>query len=143
MEGIKWMAMDWPPRPRIQHRCHPHGGPTVAPLANARAAAPSTQPSGLNSFAIALAAALIGGFILNLMPCVLPVLAIKVLGFTHPMAAKVTPRTAPRAWLRRAWCSPFWRWAVWMLFLRRGRAAGVGGQLQSPWCWPYQRHCLP
>ena len=38
--------------------------------------------SGVASLALAVAFAFLGGLILNLMPCVLPVLSIKILGFT-------------------------------------------------------------
>ena len=36
-----------------------------------------------NVFLLALLGALVGGMVLNLMPCVFPVLAIKVLGFAR------------------------------------------------------------
>ncbi|OUL99333.1 protein-disulfide reductase [Variovorax sp. JS1663] len=42
----------------------------------------AAQQSPRVGFAAALLAALLGGLILNLMPCVFPVLAIKVIGFT-------------------------------------------------------------
>src|SRR5262249_29670865 len=49
-----------------------------APLPNA--GAPSTASM---TFLAALLGALLGGLVLNLMPCVFPVLAIKVVGFTQ------------------------------------------------------------
>jgi thiol:disulfide interchange protein DsbD len=46
---------------------------------------------------------LIGGLILNLMPCVFPVLAIKLLALAQPGTAR--PRAVPPAWpMVRAWC---------------------------------------
>ncbi len=50
----------------------------VTPMAGA--AAPAETGDGPAALAAMLAAALLGGLILNLMPCVLPVLSIKVLG---------------------------------------------------------------
>lgn len=41
----------------------------------------STASSGLNSIWLALLFSFLGGIILNLMPCVLPVLSIKIMGF--------------------------------------------------------------
>lgn len=55
-------------------------------------AAAAESGAGL-TFMAALLGALLGGLILNLMPCVFPVLAIKVLGFTqhasHPQARRL------------------------------------------------------
>jgi thiol:disulfide interchange protein DsbD len=66
-------------------------GPAVnaaAPALNTAISNPLTPAplaaQGLGAFALALAAAVFGGLILNLMPCVFPVLAIKVLAFTKP-----------------------------------------------------------
>ena len=41
----------------------------------------------------ALLGALLGGLILNLMPCVFPVLALKVVGFTQHAGDKASPQT--------------------------------------------------
>ena len=60
------------------------GSATHLPASN-----PAARPSA-SGVAWALAAAFIGGLILNLMPCVFPVLAIKVLGFAS------APSTGPR-----------------------------------------------
>jgi thiol:disulfide interchange protein len=45
------------------------------------AGAASGTPGGLSSLGLAALFAFVGGLILNLMPCVLPVLSIKILGF--------------------------------------------------------------
>src|SRR5690606_3980918 len=50
--------------------------------ANAARAAPAQGASSL-TLGAALLGALLGGLVLNLMPCVFPVLAIKVVGFTR------------------------------------------------------------
>ena len=49
----------------------------------ARPAATAAQAVPAATFWFALLGALLGGLILNLMPCVFPVLAIKVLGFAR------------------------------------------------------------
>jgi thiol:disulfide interchange protein len=58
---------------------------TVSPALDAALKANAAQASSAPSFtlAAALLGALIGGLILNLMPCVFPVLAIKVVSFTQ------------------------------------------------------------
>jgi thiol:disulfide interchange protein len=57
-----------------------------------------------------LLGALLGGLILNLMPCVFPVLAIKVVSFTQHADDRRGHRRA--AWpTPPAWCCRSWRWA--------------------------------
>lgn len=93
----------------------------------------SSLPSPLATWALALLGAFAGGLLLNLMPCVFPVLAIKLLSITqhseNPQQMKVS-----------AWSFSV---GVLMSFLLLGglmlalRAAGAqlgwGFQLQSPW----------
>ncbi len=124
----------WPALPTTSTAAVPTVSPTVAPPASERPAPPSPQPGKLNSFAIALAAALIGGFILNLMPCVLPVLAIKVLGFTtHSHQGHASHRAQGLAYTAGVVVS-FLALGGLMLFLRAaGEQLGWGFQLQSPW----------
>ena len=79
----------------------------------------------------ALVAAFVGGLILNLMPCVLPVLAIKVLGFAN----HADRRTGRRHGLLYATgvLVSFWTLAGVLLALRAaGAELGWGFQLQSP-----------
>jgi thiol:disulfide interchange protein len=53
-------------------------GNAPAMISNASTPSPSTAPGGLAKF---LLFGFIGGFILNLMPCVLPVISLKIFGF--------------------------------------------------------------
>lgn len=79
----------------------------------------------------ALLLALIGGLILNLMPCVLPVLAIKVLGFANAPSAKA--RLAGGVAYTVGVVLSFMALGGLMLALRAGgEALGWGFQLQSP-----------
>jgi thiol:disulfide interchange protein DsbD len=90
-------------------------------------AAPGTVEFGL---ALALVAAFAGGMLLNLMPCVLPVLSIKVLGFAGKREA-----TRHRSGLLYAAgvLVSFWLLAALLLGLRAlGEELGWGFQLQSP-----------
>jgi thiol:disulfide interchange protein DsbD len=78
-------------------------------------------------------AALVGGMILNLMPCVLPVLAIKVLGFSrHSEHTPASQRAQGLAYTLGVVLS-FVSLGALMLALRAtGEQLGWGFQLQSP-----------
>jgi thiol:disulfide interchange protein DsbD len=99
-------------------------------LSNPTAPAPLAD-QGLGAFALALAAALLGGLILNLMPCVFPVLAIKVLAFTKP-GERHSHRALGLAYTAGVVLS-FLALGGLMLGLRAaGEQLGWGFQLQSP-----------
>jgi thiol:disulfide interchange protein/DsbC/DsbD-like thiol-disulfide interchange protein len=100
-------------------------------LSNPSSAAPLAEQS-LGSWALALAAALLGGLILNLMPCVFPVLAIKVLAFTLPAERGHSHRAQGLAYTAGVVLS-FLALGGLMLALRAGgEQLGWGFQLQSP-----------
>lgn len=93
---------------------------------------PQLAPAAQRGLLWALLLALVGGAILNLMPCVFPVLALKVLGFVQ------APNAAARR--RGAWAYAagvvlsFVALAATLLALKAGGAAlGWGFQLQSAW----------
>jgi thiol:disulfide interchange protein DsbD len=99
---------------------------------------PSTAEEGLGAegllgFALALIGAFIGGLILNLMPCVLPVLAIKLLGFAQHSRQHRAHRIAGMAYTIGVVLS-FLMLGAGVLALRAaGEQLGWGFQLQSPW----------
>jgi thiol:disulfide interchange protein DsbD len=94
---------------------------------------PTAQPNGWSSWMLAIGAALLGGMILNLMPCVLPVLAIKVLGFSrHSEHTRGSQRAQGLAYTLGVVLS-FVSLGALMLALRAtGEQLGWGFQLQSP-----------
>lgn len=101
-----------------------------AALAANAGTAPPPQPSV--GFFAALLGALIGGLLLNLMPCVFPVLAIKVLGFTRHADDRRAHRLAALAYTGGVILS-FLALGGAMLALRSaGAQLGWGFQLQSP-----------
>nr|WP_162595230.1 thioredoxin family protein [Variovorax sp. PBL-E5] len=119
---------DWPPAAAAKTEVPP--ALTAALAANAAAAAAPLRPSG--SFATALLGALLGGLLLNLMPCVFPVLAIKVLGFTRRADDGHGHRRAALAYAAGVVLS-FLALGGAMLALRAaGAQLGWGFQLQSP-----------
>ena len=123
------VAGTWPP-------------PPVAPVADvspalqealrsnaAGAAQPSSSQVGLVA---ALLGALLGGLILNLMPCVFPVLAIKLVGFTaHAQDARAR-RADGLAYTAGVVLSFLALGAVMLALRAAGEQLGWGFQLQSP-----------
>jgi len=103
----------------------PQGQPVVAQA--------EALPTGGPGLLAALGLAFVGGLILNLMPCVLPVLSLKVLSFVRHAGGE--PRVAARHGLAFAAgvLLSFWALAIVLLLLRAGGAqVGWGFQLQSP-----------
>ena len=106
----------------------------VSPALQAALAAntvpPASQPAG--TFLAALLGAFLGGLLLNLMPCVFPVLAIKVLGFARQAGDRRGHRTAALAYTGGV-MTTFLALGALMLVLRAaGTQLGWGFQLQSP-----------
>lgn len=98
------------------------------PFSAPAAATPET------GFWTAVLFAFLGGLILNLMPCVLPVLSLKILGFVRE--ASENPRSLWRHGLvfTAGVLVSFWILAALLfIFQATGRQIGWGFQLQSPW----------
>ena len=104
---------------------------------NAKAKANATQKPAASSttalgLTLAILGALVGGFLLNLMPCVFPVLAIKVIGFAQADTSQAQHRAAGMAYTVGVVLS-FMLLGGLMLGLRAaGEQLGWGFQLQSP-----------
>ena len=104
--------------------------PALAAALEANAAAPAATPQ--LTFWAALLGALLGGLILNLMPCVFPVLAIKVVSFTRHADDRRGHRMSGVAYTAGVVLS-FVALGALMLGLRAaGEAVGWGFQLQQP-----------
>jgi thiol:disulfide interchange protein len=99
----------------------------------ATAAPPAVLAGNLLPAGVALLFALLGGLLLNLMPCVLPVLGFKVMSFLrqaqdHPRRARV-----PALVFAAGVIVSFWLLAAVLVLLRSsGAEVGWGFQLQSP-----------
>jgi thiol:disulfide interchange protein DsbD len=74
----------------------------------------------------------LGGLILNAMPCVLPILAIKLLGFTQHSASKHTRRMAGVAYTVGVVASFLALGGAVLLLRAMGEQLGWGFQLQTP-----------
>ncbi len=91
--------------------------------------------SGLSwsSFLYFLLFAFIGGMILNLMPCVLPVLSLKIMGFVQQANEDHSQAWKHGAVFTLGVLASFWVLAGVLLMLRAGgEQLGWGFQLQSP-----------
>ncbi len=103
--------------------------PALAAALQANAAA---APAPSLGFMAALLGALLGGLILNLMPCVFPVLAIKVVSFSQHTNDQRRQRISGIAYTAGVVLS-FMALGALMLGLRAaGEAVGWGFQLQQP-----------
>jgi thiol:disulfide interchange protein DsbD len=98
-----------------------------------RPAADSGAPSSSGSLGGTLLLAFIGGLILNLMPCVFPVLGIKILGFVNQAGHERGKVVAHGLVFTLGVLLSFWALATVLAVLRAGGdQLGWGFQLQSP-----------
>lgn len=104
---------------------------------NSKSQTPNSQlqtPSAAgNSLVGTLLLAFVGGLILNLMPCVFPVIGIKILGFVNQAGHDRKKITLHGLLFALGVLVSFWTLAAVLLLLRSGGAQlGWGFQLQSP-----------
>ncbi|MBL0917354.1 MAG: thioredoxin family protein [Hydrogenophaga sp.] len=98
----------------------------------ARTAAATATPASTLTLGAALLGALIGGLILNLMPCVFPVLAIKVVAFARHADDRRAHRAAGLAYTAGVVLSFVALGALLLALRAAGEQLGWGFQLQSP-----------
>jgi thiol:disulfide interchange protein DsbD len=97
------------------------------------ATAPTTPAAGAGGLPGTLVLAFLGGLILNLMPCVFPVLGIKILGFVNQAGADRRKVTLHGIVFTAGVLVSFWVLAGTLAVLRAGGSQlGWGFQLQSP-----------
>ncbi len=106
--------------------------PGLARALEANAQAAAAGPEGLAGLGLALLGAFIGGLILNLMPCVFPVLAIKLLGLTRTAGGSAAHRAAGLAYTAGAVLSFVLLGGLLLALRAAGEQLGWGFQLQSP-----------
>lgn len=94
------------------------------------ASAPATTTTAQPTLLLALVLAFLGGIILNLMPCVFPILSLKVLSFA---TSDERDRHSHGWWYTAGVITSFVLVAAVLIALQQaGRAVGWGFQLQSP-----------
>ncbi|VWX58365.1 Thiol:disulfide interchange protein DsbD [Burkholderiales bacterium 8X] len=104
--------------------------PASTPPSNPTGVAPASIAS--STFLAALLGALVGGLLLNLMPCVFPVLAIKVLAFTRRADDRRGHRIAALAYSSGVVLSFLALGGALLALRMAGAQLGWGFQLQSP-----------
>ncbi len=125
---------NWPPMASAGASTLPGATSVLAPVrkANADATASQIPPTASLGWWTALAGALLGGLLLNLMPCVFPVLAIKVMSFARHAKDRRGHRISGLAYSAGVVLS-FVALGALMLGLRSaGEQLGWGFQLQAP-----------
>lgn len=134
-------AADDAPAPQqpLVMRANPEAEASVLPPApdasadNRLRSQPPSEAGGGDSLAWILLLALAGGLVLNLMPCVLPVLSLKVLGLAQSGESRGHARRHA-LWYTAGVLAAFTAIGALVLALRAaGQAAGWGFQLQQPW----------
>jgi len=130
-QGCADAGLCYPPRKELLTVDTTSGITTLSePAKTSPAASESSKPSF--SLGLILMFALVGGLILNLMPCVFPILSIKVLSFTQQHQTSSARKQHGLAYTLGVILS-FVAIAGLMLSLRAGgEAIGWGFQLQSP-----------
>ncbi len=120
----------WPPLAQAATAPLPSLG--NATVTSGAAAGPASPPAAAIGLGPALLLALAGGMLLNLMPCVFPVLSIKLVGFTRHAQDRRALLAGGLAYTAGVVLS-FVALAATMLALRAGgEQIGWGFQLQSP-----------
>ena len=104
-----------------------------ASAGNAQRSAGPPPAAATPHLAWILLLALLGGLLLNLMPCVLPILSLKVLGLAQSGESRQRAR-AHALWYTAGVLAAFAAVGALVMALRAaGVAAGWGFQLQQPW----------
>ena len=127
-----WPATGAAPRAGVSPELQAALTANAAAVTTAAAAtdAPAAAPSG--TFMAALLGALLGGLLLNLMPCVFPILAIKVLGFARQAGNASAHRKAGLAYTGGVMLSFLVLGGAMLALRAAGAGLGWGFQLQSP-----------
>jgi thiol:disulfide interchange protein/DsbC/DsbD-like thiol-disulfide interchange protein len=97
---------------------------------NARPGAPAANPL---TWASALLGALLGGLVLNLMPCVFPILAVKMAGFARHSNDRRWQRIGGLAYTAGVLSSLLLLGLALLALRGAGESLGWGFQLQEPW----------
>ena len=110
-----------------------HSASAPQPLAAPKPSEGGSPQTAQGSLLGTLALAFVGGLILNLMPCVFPVLGIKILGFVNQSGNDRKKITLHGLVFALGVLLSFWALAGVLLVLRAGGSQlGWGFQLQSP-----------
>ncbi len=105
----------------------------LAVVDNVQPAKYAAAPDEVNSTWVAIGFAFIGGLILNLMPCVLPVVSLKLLSFVKMAGSSRITIVKHGVTFALGVLLSFWALAIMLIALKSyGNVVGWGFQLQSP-----------
>ncbi len=124
--------MSWRVNVKIEGPWPTEPTPSVAPVLQKPTVA-ANSPAAFAALMGSLLGAFIGGLLLNLMPCVLPVLAIKVLSLSKASISASQRRGLGSAYAAGVLVSMLALALLVMGLRAAGSQLGWGFQLQSPW----------
>lgn len=135
--GPAWRAVapvqgQWLPKANVEI------SPALAAALEANRTVPATQstptpaPIGVGAWLLALLGGVVGGLLLNLMPCVFPILALKVVGFARHGHEMRSQRLAGAAYTAGVVLSFLALGGLLLALRAAGEQLGWGFQLQSP-----------
>jgi thiol:disulfide interchange protein len=131
-QGCQTDGICYPPMTRTLSLDLPAGSVRELPPEQVAASNRTETPMGLGAILLALLGALAGGLILNLMPCVLPVLSLKAIGLAQSGESAHKARSHA-LWYTAGVLVSFVALGALALGLRAaGQALGWGFQLQQP-----------
>jgi thiol:disulfide interchange protein DsbD len=104
----------------------------LGPIASSGSGSGSEEGGGIGALALAAGAAFLGGIVLNLMPCVFPILSMKALGLAAHAGEARRSRAHGLAFLAGVLITFVALAAVLITAKAAGAAVGWGFQLQSP-----------
>jgi thiol:disulfide interchange protein DsbD len=132
-QGCLTDGLCYPPMTRVLQVALPAASAQELAAASQGGAVESPPTGVVRGLWFALLSALLGGLILNLMPCVLPVLSFKALGLAQSSVSRAHAR-AHALWYTAGVLASFALAGALVLGLRgAGQALGWGFQLQQPW----------
>jgi thiol:disulfide interchange protein DsbD len=132
-QGCLTDGLCYPPMTRNLEVALPSADQATLAAAAGAVESPPGQAGAVGGLLVALLSALLGGLILNLMPCVLPVLSFKALGLAQASVSHSHAR-AHALWYTAGVLASFALAGALVLSLRGvGQALGWGFQLQQPW----------
>lgn len=105
---------------------------SATPSAPMSASPTTLAPIGLGAWLLALLGGVVGGLLLNLMPCVFPILALKVIGFAQHGHEMRSQRLAGAAYTAGVVLSFLALGGLLLALRAAGEQLGWGFQLQSP-----------
>lgn len=105
----------------------------VSPGRTAEEENPAPPNLAIGSVAVAMALAWLGGLILNLMPCVFPVIGLKVLSFSQSSSSAAVARVHALLFTAGVLVAMLALAGLLVGLRAAGEAVGWGFQLQNPW----------